>query len=358
MPSPSTQLFTPDAVMIPYGPSHMIADHYGHPAQEYSCLMQHAGIMAATHRGVLHISGKDRLKFLHSLLTQDVASLAPGEVRYSFMLNVKGRIIADMMLVALEDALYLDIDARLAVSLMQTLERYLFSDDVTILDVSSRLRRLSVIGPEAAAVLAMALPGIHLPADGKALPCPQVNGWTYRRDLLGVPQWELAIADPFATEVRQRLVTTAGGAQLGWSAFNIARTVAGTPWYGIDITDQHLPMETGPAYLRAVHLSKGCYVGQEVVARMHSHKTVARALMGMEITSTETPAAEAPIYDGQQIVGHITSAVPSPIRPGTIAAMGYVKKSYATGGRQLSVQVGAQRPPLVLHPLSSQELMK
>ena len=117
-------------------------------------------------------------------------------------------------------------------------------------------------------------------------------------------------------------------------------------------------METGPAYFRAVHLSKGCYVGQEVVARMHSHKTVARALMGMEISSTETPAAEAPIYDGQQIVGHITSAVPSPIRPGTIAAMGYVKKSYATGGRQLSVQVGAQRPPLVLHPLSSQELMK
>ncbi|MGC8560700.1 MAG: YgfZ/GcvT domain-containing protein [Phycisphaerae bacterium] len=358
MPHTSPHLFTPDATLIPYGPSHMIADHYGHPTQEYSCLMQHAGIMTATHRGVLQLSGKDRLKFLHSLLTQDVASLTPGDIRYSFMLNVKGRIIADMVLVALEDTLYLDIDARLAVPLMQTLERYLFSDDVTIFDASGRLRRLSVIGPEAAAVLAAALPGIHLPAAGKALPCPQIHGWTYRRDLLGVPQWELAIADPIAAEVRQRLATAAGGAQVGWSAFNITRVAAGTPWYGIDITDQHLPMETGPAYLRAVHLSKGCYVGQEVVARMHSHKTVARALMGMEITGTETPAAEAPIYDGQQVVGHITSAAPSPIRPGTIAAMGYVKKAYASDGRRLSVQIGTQRTPLVLRELSSQELMK
>ncbi len=110
-------------------------------------------------------------------------------------------------------------------------------------------------------------------------------------------------------------------------------------------------METGPAYLQAVHLNKGCYIGQEVVARMHSHKTVARALVGMDISSDSPPAAGAAIYDGELVVGNITSAAPSPARHGATAALGYVKKSYATTDRPLAVQMESGRAPLTLHSL-------
>lgn len=344
--------------MIPYGPAHAIADHYGNRSNEFRCLSRHAGIIAAGHRGVLRISGRDRLKFLHSLLTQDVASMQPGDTGYSFMLNVKGRIIADMMLIAFDDSVYMDMDARLTGLMTQTLERYLFSDDVMIEDVSMRLRRVSVAGPEAASVLAAALPGVPLPGTGQDCLCPLIQGWTYRRDILGFPQWELAISEPAYPEIWRRLVTCAEGSAVGWSAFNIARVAAGMPWYGIDITDQHLPMETGPAYRRAVHLSKGCYIGQEVVARMHSHKTVARALVAMEIAENQTPDAASSVYDGEQVVGHVTSAAPSPAGAGKILALGYVKKAYATDGRELSVQLGTRRAPLVLRDLENLEFGK
>lgn len=350
MPIFSPPFFLRDthATVIPYGTSHVIADHYGRPADEYHHLASHVGIVAATHRGVLQIQGKDRLSFLQSLLTQDVKSLAHGDIRYSFMLNIKGRIIADMILVALGESVYVDADARMTSPLLQTFERYLFSDAVSMQDISNQLARFSVIGPNAAGVLATAIAGIKLPAIGKALRSDEINGWVYRRDILGLPQWELAVGGAQATDIWQRLTANGLGTPVGWSAFNIARVAAGAPWYGIDITDQHLPMETGPAYLQAVHLNKGCYIGQEVVARMHSHNTVARALVGMDISSESPPSAGAAIYDGDQVVGNITSAAPSPARHGSMVAMGYVKKSYAATDRQLAVQTGAGRAPLTL----------
>ncbi len=337
------------AAIIPYGPSHVIADHYGQPALEHHLLINQAGVVAATHRGVLRISGKDRLKFLQSLLTQDVKTLADGDVRYSFMLNIKGRISADMVLVPLDDSVYLDLDARIAGPLLQTFDRYLFSDAVVMEDISGRLARISVIGPDATGVLATAIPGISLPAPGKAMRNSDLGGWIYRRDILGLSQWELAVGNDLAIDIWHRLTADGNGTPVGWSAFNTARVAAGAPWYGIDITDQHLPMETGPAYVQGVHLNKGCYIGQEVVARMHSHQTVARALMGMDIASEIPPAAGAALYDGEQIVGNITSA--APVDRLRVAALGYVKKSYATSHRELSVHMETGRAKLTLRAL-------
>jgi folate-binding protein YgfZ len=350
-------LFTPSflrgtrAAVIPYGSAHVVADHYGDVTHEYQQLTTRTGVIAATHRGMLRIEGKDRLKFLQSLITQDVKSMAPGAIAYSFMLNIKGRIIADMVLVALDDGVYVDTDARLAGLLTQTLERYLFSDAVVIEDVSGRLVRMTVMGPEAAGVLAAAIPGIQLPGGGHALQSAEIQGWIYRRDIMRMPQWELAVGSDLAADIWQQLTADGRGCPVGWSAFNIARVAAGAPWYGIDMTDQHLPMETGPAYQQAVHLSKGCYIGQEVVARMHSHQTVARALVAMDIKGDGLPSVGAAIYDGEQVIGNITSAAPSPERRGDMMALGYVKKSHAGGTRPLMVQTATGRAPAALRPL-------
>ena len=140
---------------------------------------------------------------------------------------------------------------------------------------------------------------------------------------------------------------------IGWSAFNIARIEAGTPMFGIDISDTYLPMETGHWYGRAVAVSKGCYIGQEIVARMHAHNAVAKLFvglrpvvegMGSEGRSAEAaqhspgeglPVAGTDIFEGWQQVGIVTSSCVSPMLGHVPVAMGYVKRAYApaAGGR-------------------------
>lgn len=328
--------------LIPYGTSGMLAEDYGNPAAEYAALMHGTGLIWASYRAALKVEGKDRLKFLNHLLTQDIKTMPTGAVHYSYLLNIKGRIIADMQVLALADETLLDVDTRVLAPLLQTLDRYLFADDVSLQDMSAHYTRFTLAGPQSEQALADALPECRLPLLSAVQPCAALSGWIYRTDLLGVPTWEVAVAGSRAGDFWSHLTAATAGktaTPVGWSAFNAARIQAGLPWFGIDITDQHLPMETGPAYHRAVHLSKGCYVGQEVVARMHSHKTVARALMAMEFAGPVAPSAGAPLYDGEMVVGNLTSAAPNPDRPGWFCAMGYVKKIHAVNGKVLAIQM-------------------
>jgi len=168
----------------------------------------------------------------------------------------------------------------------------------------------------------------------------------FRNDLCGESQFELIVPRDQLVELWQ-ILQEAGGDDvraIGWSAFNTARIEAGTPLYGIDITDHYLPMETGHWYVRGVSVTKGCYLGQEIVARMHAHKTVARLLVGLRVEGEKLPMAGTEILgEASQQVGMVTSSCLSPMLGNVPVGLGYVKKAYSGEGKEVEVYAEGAR---------------
>jgi folate-binding protein YgfZ len=351
-----------EATFLPYGSDIQVVESYGEVEAEYAAIRKAAALMDAPHRSVVILTGKDRLSFLHNKVTNDTNRLTPGTGCYAYLLNLKGRIVMDMNILQTEEATLVELDRRLVPDFLASMEKYIFTEDVRILDGSEQLGRLTLLGPKAHLLLEQVLDaGVGTLGDplrhakrtlGKA------TVTVFRNDLAGEAQYELIVPRDGLVSLWQ-ILHEAGGHDdgehdaatkgpvplraIGWSAFNTARIEAGTPLYGIDITDNYLPMETAHWYLRAVSVTKGCYLGQEIVARMHAHNTVARMLVGLRVAGDKLPLAGTDISDptpsaagggagrdasSRQQVGIITSSCMSPMLGNAPIALGYVKKAY------------------------------
>jgi folate-binding protein YgfZ len=348
-----------EAAFLPYGPELRIVESFGEVEAEYAAIRKSVALLDAPHRGVMILTGKDRLAFLNNLLTNELKTLVPGQGAYAYLLNTKGRITLDVNVLHAEDATLLEMDARYVEGLSPQLERFHFSEDVAFIDGSPQLARLSVIGPRSALLLDRLTDG-----GASALTQPlsstkrQLRGITvtlFRLEQCGELQFELIVPRDQVVAIWQHIQEAGGdhhhdapattGADapapppgetpvraIGWSAFNTARIESGTPLFGIDLSDHYLPMETNRWYPRAVAVSKGCYLGQEIVARMHAHKTVARLLVGLRVEGSRLPVAGTDILVNGQQVGILTSSCMSPMLGNVPVAMGYVKKAVAAVG--------------------------
>ncbi len=271
----------------------------------------------------------------------------------------------DLNILHRPESTLLEVDARLTETLCRTLDNYLFADDVKISDISRTMARLTLLGPRAAELLAMrGTPEVAELSDALASAQTRlgpVDIVMFRNDLCGEMQYELIIPREQLVPLWEALVRGGlsapppapvgtrpeqGGASredipravgIGWAAFNIARIETGTPILGIDITQQNLPMETSHWYSRAVSTSKGCYLGQEVVARMHSRRSVARLLVGLRLECPTPPLAGTDLLHGAATVGTVTSSCMSPMLGNAPIAMGYVQREYARPGTDLLV---------------------
>ena len=342
---------------MPYGPLIQIVESFGQPEIEYAAIRKGTGLMDCPHRGVLELTGKDRLAFLNNLLTNEVKSLAPGCGCYAFLLNTKGRITADMYVLNLPDRTLLELDARLTDQTCAFLNQYLFAEDVQIQNRSAVCRRLTLCGPASALLLARLTPpgglslsdGLFTVREGLLTADGKTFGVTaFKNDLCGEPQWDLLVANEaapvlwdslleFAQRTDDRPGTEFNLRAIGWSAFNIARIEAGTPLLGIDIGDQTLPLETAHWYARAVHPQKGCYLGQEVVARMHVRNVCARRIAGLKINGPAVPVAGAELRSPEKTVGMVTSSCMSPLLGNTPIALAYMESAHGVAGREFEV---------------------
>jgi folate-binding protein YgfZ len=359
-----------EAAFLPWGDKLQIVESYGEAEAEYAAIRKGTALMDAPNRSVAILTGKDRLSFLHNKITNDTNRLTPGMGCYAYLLNLKGRIVMDMNILHSEEATLVEIDRRLIHDFVQMMEKYVFTEDVRILDGSEQLGRLTVLGPNAGQLLRKALDaGVETLGEplrhAKRL-CGKATVTLFRNDLAGETQFELIVPRDQLVSLWQ-ILHEAGGHEdggatgehdlglraIGWSAFNTARIEAGTPLYGIDISDHYLPMETAHWYTRAVSTTKGCYLGQEIVARMHAHNTVARMLVGLRIKGDKLPVAGTDIFDpasaapgttvGGQQVGIITSSCMSPMLGNTPIALGYVKKAFAMPGKEVEVLAEGSR---------------
>lgn len=276
-----------------------------------------AAVGPALARGLLRLTGKKRLDYLHRMSTQKVGGLPPGAVVHLAFLEVKGHVVADAVLAVRSDDLLLDVDPRAAESLRAHLLRYVVMDDVKVEDVSARWRIVPVLG-----AAGTALARERAPRDA-----------VWDDPLRGAPAVDVLVVAEEAASFREAMVT-AGAVPLGSEDLEVLRVLAGVPVFGAELDHTRLPMEAG-IVRTAVSFDKGCYLGQEVVLRGTFRGQVQRGLVKLALPSGTGPGAR--LAAGDQEVGTVTSAV---VTPQGRVGLGYLRRAQWKVGARLATPGG------------------
>jgi tRNA-modifying protein YgfZ len=309
---------------------------------QYRLLREDAGLVAASPRGVLEVSGTEAAEFLQGQLTNDVEALVPpadssaGSGCYAALLDRKGHMQADMRVLRLApDRFSIDTEPSTVETVRRHLDTYKIGRDVGLADVSAERSILSVIGPEAAdrVAAALELAPTAIPREPEGAHRELSSGRLGFQAIATGGGIDLVAEGTAAEALRERLLG-AGIGEVGADAAEIVRVEAGRPRFGLEMSAQTIPQEAG-INERAVSFTKGCYIGQETVARLHYKGKPNRHLRGLAL---ERPVANGdPVsLDGREL-GHIGTAVHSPAR-GPIALA--ILRREAEPGARVSVGDG------------------
>ncbi len=320
---------------------------YGDAGAEFEALRHSAVALDLSFRSRLCLLGADRKKFLHGQVTNRVNELQVGQSSYAALVTAKGRMQSDLMIYCLADELLLDFEPGLASTVSQRLEKYVIAEDVQVVDVSEPFGHLSVQGPKSLEVFERLEFGVSYPAtEGEfALRSDPMLGDVYlmRRARTGTDGFDLFAPAASLGMIFDKLVAAvaaSGGRAGGWSALEMARIEACIPRFGADMDETNLPPETG-LEAKAVHYGKGCYIGQEVIARIRTYGQVAKALRGLRFApeAQVLPKKGDKIYWGDKEIGYVTSAIASPTLK-TNVALSYLRREHNQIGDAVSVRTG------------------
>jgi tRNA-modifying protein YgfZ len=295
-------LSSPAAVPVQSGVDAGVALHYGDPLREQRMLATRAAVVDRSNRGVLVVPGADRLGWLHSICTQHVANLADGESTQALVLSPHGHVEQHWQVTELDDRVWLDVEPGMAGEALGYLEKMRFLKRVEPADVSADWAVLTLAGPQAAETLGSA--GQPVPVGGAIA---LAGGGFVRRASSG--SFDLIVARADLGRVAASLVD-AGAARVGMWAFEARRVAARRPRVGFETDHRTIPHEVGWIG-SAVHLDKGCYRGQETVARVHNLGRPPRKLVLLHLAGTADtlPEPGTPVLlDGRQ-VGFLGTAV-------------------------------------------------
>ena len=289
------------------------------PAREQAVLREACGVLDRSERGRLALSGGDAAAFLNGQVTNDVEGLGPGEGCYAALLTHKGKMLADLRVLAPGPATRLPLDAppalvldteRVALqALFDTIRRYRIGHDVELHKLTLETVALSLIGPRSDDVAASAL--------GAPAPPPTEHA-NVAGEIAGAPV--LAVRSDVGVDVigaaadGERIMAAllaAGAEPVSAQAAEVLRIERGRPRYGVELDDTVIPQEAG-LNERAVSFTKGCYVGQETVARLHYRGKPNRFLRELRLSEPVDPGAE--LRAGERVVGRLGSSAVSPER--------------------------------------------
>lgn len=272
-------------------------------------------MLDASAREQLRVTGEERASFLHGMVTNDVEGLAVGGSCYAAMLTPKGAMVGDLRVLKREGDLVLDTGAGRGAAVKDFLNKYLISEDAELHD-APELAVLGVVGPKAEDVVA------RWPADA----------------VLGRFVSSLGGVDVLVPRERvpELLALVADVPRLSPETLDVLRVEAGVPEFGVDMTESTIPLEANLD--RAIHLQKGCYIGQEVIARATYRGQMNKKLMGL-LLGDATPAAGTELRQGERKVGWLTTVVKSEAK-GQVVALGYVHRDFLAPGTQLELASG------------------
>ena len=329
-----------------------IPTQFTDPVSEHLAVRNNVGITDVSYRGRHRLTGEDRAKFLHRIISNDVESLTTGQGTYAMLLTHRGKIIADLNITVLEDTISIDTASENTESLFNELDKYIIADDVELSDVTAETGAIAVHGPQSAdlvqSVLGLnglaALPERHncvREADGDfkhTIVCVRTDstgeiGWTlYTAAEALAPLWETLMAEGVRFNVQP----------IGWNALESLRIEAGVPRYGTELTDAVIPLEAELEH--AIDFEKGCYIGQEIVARMKYRGHPNRLLRGLEVDGKPIRKLQpnAKVFDGDKEVGWVTSSTFAPTLAKEIA-LGYVRIAVTEAGSRVQVETSDGR---------------
>jgi folate-binding protein YgfZ len=311
------------------------AADFGNVRAEFEALIADAGVYDLGWRAKISVSGADRTRWLNGMITNNVRDLVSGHGLYAFLLNPQGRILADLYAYNRDASLLVDTDQSQVRKILDIFDHYIIMDDVEVA-LNEKLTAIGVAGPKARQVLRSA--GVEFPE----LEPFQYHDLTWRNTELTivrgdnptVESYELWLAPENVKSVWEALVKT-GAKPVGTAALELLRIASGIPRYGQDIREKDLPQETGQQ--RALHFTKGCYIGQEIVERIRSRANVHRSFTGFTIQGPLPEPGSKIQADGKD-VGEITSAASLPVAGGEYpVALGYLRREAALPGKQLQI---------------------
>jgi folate-binding protein YgfZ len=320
---------------------------YGDVGAEYEALRSGAIAVDRSHRGRMRFFGDKAGEALTGLVTNDVLAIPPGHGRYGAALSAKGRIVADLRILAMPGSYLVDTPARAWPGFVAMVKKYVNPRLSGYRDESHAVRNVGIHGPAAHRVVGR-LTGVagealgamsaydHVPA---AIGDAAVT--IVRSPELGVEGYDILVPfENFAHAWEQAIA--AGATPAGLGAWEIARVEAGRPEWGIDIDESTIPQEANFDEWDAISYTKGCYIGQEVVARVHFRGHVNRHLRGLRAAGGDPPPTGSQLIDDSgNHVGDVRSAVTSP-RLGGIA-IGMVRREVAPGTSLTAKWEGGER---------------
>ena len=312
------------------------ASAFSDPRREYVELRSGCGIYDLGWRAKIVATGKDRIRWMNGMITNNIRDLPAGHGNYNFLLNAQGRILGDLYVYHRGDYHLVETARWQAPKLMETLKRYIIMDDVELTDTSDKLTAIGVQGPRAREILRDA--GFNF-ADLEPLQVQDIAwndiGLSITRMAGDVSQtYEIWVAPANAGAVWD-VVIKAGAQPVGTEALEMFRLAAGIPRYGQDISERYLPQETDQ--MQALNFNKGCYIGQEIVERIRSRAMLHRKLTGLVVDGPPPEPGAKIQFEGKEM-GEITSAVVVPSSSGDrTLALGYLRIEALQTGVELRV---------------------
>lgn len=332
------------------------ADHFGDAASEYEKACESAVVFDLVDRTVIEITGADRATFLHGFCTNDIKKLAAGDGCEAFITNIKGRVLGHVFVRSAVDSLWLTTVPGAAETIVPHLDRYIITEDVQLHDRSPETHCFFISGPTAIETLkvigwdvatlkanqhtAVGIGSSHSDADEVA------TVMICRRDWLGAAGFELVVPEEIAAVAWDAIVGS-GIAPAGGNAFETLRIESRFPVYEADISEENLVQEVGRTN-EAVSFTKGCYLGQEPVARIDALGHVNRQLVRLEVEKDDAIPSDDIIgrelidADSKKAIGRITSAIDA-CQSGNRIALAYLRTQHIKPGNVVTLQIADEK---------------
>jgi folate-binding protein YgfZ len=324
-----------------------LPDSFGDVREEFRYAHHSVALIDKNYRAYISLAGPDRVRYLNAILTNNIKDLATSRGIVSLLLNAQGHILAEIETYALQEQLFCVSYAMIRQRLVETLEKYIIMDDVTLTDETQQYGTLALEGP-AAAKLTSDISGVDVASleelerrDARVdtIPCA-----VSRRSPGGLTGAEFLVQRQELENLWRVLEEKArgvGGGPLGYSALSALRLEEGIPWFGYDFGEKQIPNEAG---LLETHLSftKGCYTGQEIVERVRSRGHVNRQRVHLKFGGTHVPNSGESLSANGNEVGYVTRAAFHP-GLGCPIGMAYVRREFSAAGGELHWRHGTAR---------------
>lgn len=322
--------------------------HYGDAAAEHRAVRQAVGVADLSHRGKIRVTGDDRVKWLQNIISNDILPLKPGQGLYSSLLTHKGKMLSYFRLYMQNDAVTVEDVGEIGETTFQALRKFLlYGTKAKMENCAESWGLLLISGPKSAQVIQSAFGVDVAPLKPVHFVTAQIGGsqaLVIRTEETG--EIDIEILLPIAGLSTAWSAVLEAGAKfgitpIGTHALEVLRMEAGIPKAGPDLNEEIVPPEAGLEG-KAFSLSKGCYPGQEVVARMDAYGSVRRHLVGLVIQDAVVPPKGSKLFAGDRAVGWVSSAVHSP-QLNKVIAFGFPLRDFSAPDTALSIEIDGKK---------------